>query len=193
MLLFGNLVQEGTLTLTTGDEVGKLAYGTGDIPFIRTSDISNWEIKSDPKHGVDRTTYQRLQSKQDVRPDDLLMVKDGTYLIGTCAIVTKNDRELIYQSHLYKIRVNPNTRGLDPFLLLATLSSSIVQRQIRSKQFTQDVIDSLGSRIHELVLPILKQPDTRRRISAMVKKAVRKREEARELSRDARMAVVATA
>ena len=193
LLLFGNLVQEGTLTLTTGDELGKLAYGTGDIPFIRTSDISNWEIKSDPKHAVDRKTYQRLQSKQDVRPDDLLMVKDGTYLIGTCAIVTKHDRELIYQSHLYKIRINPNTRGLDPFLLLATLSSSIVQRQIRSKQFTQDVIDSLGGRIHELVLPIPKQPDTRRRISAMVKKAVRKRDEARELSRDARMAVVATA
>lgn len=29
-----------------------MAYGTGNIPFIRTSDISNWEIKADFKHGV---------------------------------------------------------------------------------------------------------------------------------------------
>ena len=120
LLVFGDLVKEGVLSVSTGDELGKLAYGTGDIPFIRTSDISNWEIKADPKHGIDRKTFSRLRAKQDVRPYDLLMVKDGTYLIGTCAIVTEHDRELIYQSHLYKIRVNENDKGLNPFLLLAT-------------------------------------------------------------------------
>lgn len=193
LLLFGDLVKEGVLSLTTGDELGKLAYGTGDIPFIRTSDISNWEIKADPKHGVDRKTFERLRSKQDVRPLDLLMVKDGTYLIGTCAIVTEHDGNLIYQSHLYKIRVNKNVHGLDPYLLLATLSSAVVQRQIRSKQFTQDIIDSLGGRIHELVLPVPKEPASRERVSAMVKKAVEKRVEARELTRDARIAVAAMA
>lgn len=193
LLVFGDLVKEGTLWVSTGDELGKLAYGTGDIPFIRTSDISNWEIKADPKHGVDRKTFERLRSKQDVRPLDLLMVKDGTYLIGTCAIVTEHDRELIYQSHLYKIRVNKNARGLDPYLLLATLSSAVVQRQIRSKQFTQDIIDSLGGRINELVLPVPKQEAVRGSISGMVRKAVEKRVEARELAREARMAVAAVA
>jgi type I restriction enzyme M protein len=191
LLAFGELVRDGVLTVTTGDELGKLAYGTGDIPFIRTSDISNWEVKADPKHGVDRTTFERLRSKQDVQPYDLLMVKDGTYLIGTCAIVTEHDRELIYQSHLFKIRVNENVYGLDPFLLLATLSSPIVQRQIRSKQFTQDIIDSLGKRIDELVLPVAKRGADRERVSTMVRAAVGKRVEARELARDARLAVAA--
>ncbi len=110
------------LSISTGDEIGKLAYGTGTIPFIRTSDISNWELKADPKHGVSREIYESLRDKQDVQAGDILMVKDGTYLIGTCAIVSEADREMLCQSHLYKIRVNKNSYGLNPYLL-----SSIVK------------------------------------------------------------------
>ena len=51
------------------------------------------------------------------------MVRDGTYIIGTTAIITENDLPLTYQSHLFKIRVN-NEKELSPFLLLAILSCS---------------------------------------------------------------------
>lgn len=186
LIMFSDLINKGILKLKTGDEVGKLAYGTGTIPFIRTSDISNWEIKADPKHGVSEDIYNGLKMKQDVRPGDILMVKDGTYLIGTCAIISEADKEILYQSHLYKIRVNENSYGLDSYLLLAILSSTVVQKQIRSKQFTQDIIDSLGERINELILPIPKSKDSRERISNLVKMAVIKRVEARELAKEAR-------
>ncbi len=189
LVKLGDIVNDGTLTINTGDEIGKLAYGTGSIPFIRTSDISNWEIKSDPKHGVSMDLYQQFKLKQDVKSGDILMVKDGTYLIGTCAIVSEVDEEMIYQSHLYKIRVNKNIYGLDSYLLLAILSSTAVQKQIRSKQFTQDIIDSLGERIKELILPIPKDQASRERISGLVRTSVTKRLEARELSREARHAV----
>ncbi len=179
---FGDLVDEGVLQVKTGNEVGKLAYGTGDIPFVRTSDISSWEIKIDPKHGVSEETYDQLAKKQDVKENDLLMVKDGTYLIGTCAIVTNYDTKIVYQSHLYKIRVLDPDR-ISPFLLLAILSSEPVQKQIKSKRFTQDIIDSLGSRIYELMLPIPKDKKLRSKIENTVKKAIYDRVEARELSR----------
>lgn len=191
LVVFGDLVKAHALSVTTGVELGKLAYGTGDIPFIRTSDMSNWELKADPKHGVDRSYLETFQKKQDVRPGDILMVKDGTYLIGTCAIVTEADTEIIYQSHIYKIRVGKNSLGLDPYLLLAILSCPVVQRQIRAKQFTQDIIDSLGERIKELVLPIPKDAGNRQRISELVKSAVQSRITARELAKEARLAVVA--
>lgn len=186
---FRDLVSQGFLTLTTGDELGKLAYGTGTIPFIRTSDISNWELKADPKHGVARHIYDSLKHKQDVRIGDILMVKDGTYLIGTCAIISQADIEILYQSHLYKIRVENNPFDIDSYLLLAVLSSPIVQRQIRSKQFTQDIIDSLGERIQELILPIPKAPEFRAEISTMVSTAVNLRIRARELAQSSRLGV----
>ncbi|OQX06628.1 MAG: hypothetical protein BWK80_50485 [Desulfobacteraceae bacterium IS3] len=185
LLLFSYLIKEGVIKISTGDEIGKLAYGTGKIPFIRTSDISNWELKADPKHAVSVDIYNRLKIKQDVQSGDILMVKDGTYLIGTCAIVSESDKEILYQSHLYKIRVKENKYGLDSYLLLAILSSTTVQKQIRSKQFAQDIIDSLGERINELILPIPKSEETRERISNLVKKAVIKRIEARELVKEA--------
>jgi len=184
-----DLVNKGVLEITSGDEVGKLAYGNGAIPFVRTSDISSWEIKLDPKHCVGEDVFQSLRSKQDVREGDILMVRDGTYLIGTCAYVTKYDTRIVYQSHIYKLRVK-NQAQLSPFLLLAVLSSPPVQRQIKAKRFTQDIIDSLGDRIYEIVLPIPKSVEERERITEMVKRSCHDRVEARELSRRASLEVV---
>ncbi|MGH8602429.1 MAG: hypothetical protein ACREXR_06530 [Gammaproteobacteria bacterium] len=87
--------------------------------------------------------------------------------------------------------MNPNTIGLNPYLLLALLSSSVVQKQIRSKQFTQDIIDSLGERIRELILPIPKKEKDRQQVTELVRSAVERRIEARELAHKARLAVSA--
>lgn len=184
LLLVEDLVRDGVLQIDTGDEVGKLAYGTGEIPFVRTSDLSNWEVKIDPKHGVSETHYAKYAAKQDVREGDILMVRDGTYLIGTCAYVSKYDTRIVYQSHLYKIRVlRPGV--LSPYLLLAALSSKPVVAQIQGKRLTQDIIDTLGRRINELVLPLPRDPEWRSKIEEMVATSIRDRIEARELARRA--------
>jgi type I restriction enzyme M protein len=180
----GDLVSSGLLEITTGDEIGKLAYGTGIIPFVRTSDISTWEVKVDPKHGVSEDIYQKYARKQDVQEGDILMVRDGSYLIGTCAYITKYDTKIVYQSHLYKLRITDSEK-LSPYLLLAALSSTPVQQQVKAKRFTQDIIDSLGNRIYELVLPIPKDKATCDRVTGMVKQAIQDRVEARELARRA--------
>jgi type I restriction enzyme M protein len=82
-----------------------------------------------------------------------------------------------------------NSLDLNPFLLLAILSSPVVQRQIKSKQFTQDIIDSLGERINELILPIPKSQQLRHEITEMVTIVIKDRVEARELARKAKLAV----
>jgi type I restriction enzyme M protein len=78
-------------------------------------------------------------------------------------------------------------------LLLAILSSSIVQQQIKSKQFTQDIIDSLGERIKELLIPIPKSSEKRDYIAELVRKVIDDRIEARELYRKARLEVMSYA
>lgn len=125
IIRLGDLVREGILTISTGDEVGKLAYGTGRIPFVRSSDIANWEIKLDPKHSLSAEIYEKYKGKQDVQTGDILMVRDGTYLVGTCAIISSANTKIVYQSHIYKIRIN-NKKTISPELLLVILSSPIV-------------------------------------------------------------------
>ena len=147
------LVEQGALAFSTGVEVGKMAYGTGPIPFIRTSDISNWEIKADFKHGVSEEIHHQLRPSADVQPGDILMVRDGTYLIGTSAIIMEHDLPMLYQSHLYRIRVlKPEI--IDPWLLFALLNTPIVALQVRAKRFTQDIIDTIGKRVFELAIPV---------------------------------------
>lgn len=187
----GQLIKEGVLSVSTGNELGKLAYGTGDIPFVRTSDISNWEIKSDPKHLVSQEIYESLAKKQDVRAGDILMVKDGSYLIGTCAMITQYDTRMIYQSHLYKIRVNEQNRyGLDNYYLLATLSSDFLRQQVAANTYSHDIINSLGDRLKDLLIPISKSNEKRASISEMVRKSIQGSIEARELAKRARATVL---
>ena len=124
-----------------------------------------------------------LKEKQDVQENDILMVKDGTYLVGTCAMITKEETQMVYQSHLWKIRSLDHEK-LNPYLLLALLSSPIVKRQIRSKQFTQDIIDTIGKRVYELELPFPKDKKQEQEIIDNVKKVFVKRTEAKNLMRN---------
>ena len=155
LVRLGDLQKGRALSIDTGIEIGKMAYGTGTIPFIRTSDLSNWEIKADFKHGVSEEIYAETKSKIDVRTGDILLVRDGTYLIGTSAIVTEADLPMLFQSHIYRVRVlKPSV--INPWLLFACLNTPIVKRQIKAKQFTQDIIDTLGKRFMEIMIPVPK-------------------------------------
>jgi len=178
----GELEKQGIISITTGDEVSKESYGTGSIPFIRTSDIANWEIKLDPKQGLSREIYEKYKKKQDVKANDILMVRDGTYLVGTCAIITEDDEEIVFQSHIYKIRVEKPDE-LDPLLLLALLSCPLVKSQIYAKRFTQDIIDTLGERIHEIQLPIPKDGQEQKRISNRVEEIISYKQQAKDMTR----------
>ena len=173
------LREEGTITFYTGDEIGKMAYGTGDIPFIRTSDFSNWEIKHNPKQGISEEIYKKYSSKQDVKENDILIVRDGTYLVGKSCLITKYNKKCLFCGGLFKIRVN-NQDILNPFLLLGLLNSYIVKRQIRTKQFTRDVIDTIGNRLEEVIIPIPKDENVRNVITDTVKSVVDSRIKARE-------------
>lgn len=166
-----DLIKKGVLAFDTGIEVGKMAYGTGPVPFIRTSDISNWELKSDPKQNVSEELYDEFKDKLDVQAEDLFIVRDGTYLVGTSCILTEHDTRILYCGGLYKIRVAKKDQ-LDPYLLLALLNCPIVKRQMRAKQFTRDVIDTLGKRIFEVILPIPKDRELRKRIARETRETV---------------------
>ena len=175
----GELVDRAVLQCSTGDEIGDKAYGTGNIPFIRTSDFSTWEIKHDPKQGISQEIYEQYAESQDIKEGDILLVRDGSYLVGTSCIITENDSQILYCGGLYKIRVL-NHSVISPWLLLGLLNSYIVKRQIRTKQFTRDVIDTIGKRLDEVFLPIPESRVVQEQISDKIKNVVLSRIDARQ-------------
>jgi len=181
LVSLAQLVKSGVLSWDTGIEVGKMAYGTGDIPFIRTSDISNWELKGDPKQNVSEEIYET--NKQDVRAGDIFVVRDGTYLVGTSCILTEKDTKILYCGGLYKLRVKQPEK-MDPYLLLALLNAPIVRRQMRSKQFTRDIIDTLGKRLFEVLLPIPKDTKLAVRIAEETRNVIDTRAKLRDRTKE---------
>ena len=119
---------------------------------------------------------------------DILMVRDGTYLVGTCAMVTPIDARIVFQSHILKFKSLDHDK-LNPHLLLALLSAPIVKEQIASKRFTQDIIDTLGSRWRELILPIPRDKKVRDKVVKAVQETIESRMEARQSARRAVMMV----
>ena len=182
LIPISKLIADKHVKIATGHEIGKMAYGTGEIPFVRTSDISNWEIKTDPKQGVSQAVYEQYASRQDVQDGDIFFVRDGTYLIGQSCFITSHDLPCLYQSHILKVRIN-NEALISKELFFACLNAPIVKRQIRAKQFTADIIDTIGSRFSELILPVPKDPEIARAISEAVRRNIDERSRLREYIR----------
>lgn len=143
--------------LKAGHEIGSDAYGSGDIPFIRTSDIANFEITWDPTFAVGEDVYARYAAKQGLRTGDILFVNDGRYRIGNVAILTKHDTRILIQSHFRVLRVL-QSGALDPFMLLYLLKHPAVRLQVQAKTFIQSTIATISNRLLEVVLPIPNAP-----------------------------------
>jgi type I restriction enzyme M protein len=154
----GELRDAGLVTVRKGHEVGSQAYGTGDVPFIRTSDVANFEVSADPTKSVSEEVYARFAPQQRLSPGDVLLVVDGRYRIGQAAILDGSAGaqrcRCVVQSH-FRILGTPKKAELDPYELLFALSLPSVRTRMRDLVFVQSTLGTLGERLFELPLPVL--------------------------------------
>jgi type I restriction enzyme M protein len=150
----GELIDRGIVSVRKGHEVGSHAYGTGDIPFVRTSDVNNLEISTDPTNAVSDEVYEEFRPQQDLKAGDILMVVDGRYRIGATAILSENNHRCVAQSHLRIISTRRHEK-LTPYELLYALNLPSVRIRIRDLVFVQSTLGTLGSRLLELEVPLL--------------------------------------
>ncbi|UXX79469.1 N-6 DNA methylase [Reichenbachiella carrageenanivorans] len=153
------LVDSNQLAIRKGNEVGSEAYGTGDIPFIRTSDLINLEINYDPTKSVSEEVYSNFKSLQSIEENDILMVADGRYRIGKTSMILNGMTKCVVQSHVKIIRVLKSSI-YSPFELLYIFNQKPVIQQIRSLIFIQSTLGSIGNRLNELILPIPEKNDS---------------------------------
>ena len=184
VISIGELVDQKVVELvgSGGGAVESDYYGEGTVPFIRTSDIDNWEVSEGPTHCVSEEVYNQVKDGQDVRKDDILMVKDGTFLIGKTAIITSLDTKIVLQSHFMRLRVIDKGK-MSPHLLLGLLNTEVVRKQFDSNVFTQSSISTIGKRIRELTLVMPKSAKEAARLTETVEQIVENKYNAKRLSR----------
>lgn len=174
MTSVGKLIEDGTISVKTVQNSASAEDYVidGDVRFVRTSDISGYEISGKTQKTIMMETYNAKKCKQDLQRGDILFIKDGDTKIGECAILlTDNDLRISVQSHFYKIRPDK----MDEFLLLWALNHPIVKKQIRQRVFSQSTLSTIGERINELKLPIPKQESKVNRIINVVEECIRER------------------
>jgi len=158
LISFDELVENGYISIRKGHEVGSQAYGTGDVPFIRTSDIANWEVSIDPTNAVGEEIFQQYAKHQKLKTGDILLVVDGRYRIGRTAILHPNNIKSVVQSHIRIITVTSKA-PFSSYELLYMLNMPLILQQMRNLTFIQSTLGSIGKRLGQLRIFIPSQTE----------------------------------
>lgn len=143
--------------LYKGEEIGSanyldyLAKNKDSVPFIRTSDIFNYELDSYPDFYCDATFKDEL--KEDTKPYDITFTKDGS--IGNLSMITNEDNCILSSGHAI-LRIK-KTSKLNPFYIFIALSlNEIGQYQANKRTVIASTIPHLRPQnIYKIKIPIL--------------------------------------
>lgn len=98
-----------------GDEIGSANYLEEGIPFIKTSDIINFDVDYEPDCYCTESYLSQLD--QDIKFGDIIFAKDGKP--GEVAIIQENTN-IVISSGLVKYRPRSNSERYWVFLLLVS-------------------------------------------------------------------------
>jgi type I restriction enzyme S subunit len=176
-------------TIKKGDEVGSDNYNKyldkkdSDVPFVRTTDLVNYEADQFPDFYIPEEIYQEL--KQDIRADDILFNNDGK--IGLVAMLTSQDKVII-QSHIRRLRLKPEAKkyNLTPeYLFLVLTIREVAGYQAERYTVIQSTIPTISNRLFDFKIPILDK-NSIDEITKLVKGAFELKDEKKRLTKEVR-------
>jgi len=177
-------------TVKKGDEVGSDKYNkyldkkNSDIPFIRTSDVVNYEVDQFPDYYIPEEIYQEL--KQDIRAGDVLFTNDGK--IGLAAILTPQDK-VILQSHIKRIRLKKEAiekyKFTQEYLFLVLTIKEVARYQAERYTVIQSTIPTISNFILDFEIPVLDK-NSIDEITKLVKEAFELKDEKKKLINEVR-------
>jgi len=189
LISINELIEKEIITFFDGDGSPPAEYkGKGDIPYIRVKDIVNWEIYKDPTSMIPENIYRNMK-KRKLEEKDILFVRRGSYRIGSVAIVSPFDKEVLLTREILVLRVKKNDfYDISPYYMLYLLSHKLTQVQIKNKVFIETTLPNIGDRWKELLLPYHNDKNKRLEISKKVKNIIESKwkalEELQELKKD---------
>jgi type I restriction enzyme M protein len=153
------LIKEGIISTFPGHGSPQSQFkGRGEIPYIRVADIVNWAIYKNPTAFIPKFEYERVKANGfDLKKKDILFVRRGSYRIGSVALLSDFDTEVLLTKEIQTFRVieDNNKYGINAFYLLYLFSHALTQKQLYSKILIDTTLPNIGDRWKELKLPVL--------------------------------------
>jgi len=146
--------------------------GMGDVPYVRVKDIVNWDVYKDPTALIPRHVFDKMRKpNKRLQKGDLLFVRRGSYRIGSVALVSPYDTEVLLTREILVMRLlrEQNPYGITPYYLVYLLSHHLVQMQLYNKILMETTLPNIGNRWAELRLPIHNDGKAREHISNKIR------------------------
>ncbi len=170
-----------------GDEIGSTNYKTylnrkeSDIPFIRTSDLLNYDFDAFPDFFIDETIYKEIG--QGIGSEEILFTKDGK--IGITAMTTEYDKCILGSGIL---RIMAKKGKVNPYYLFIALSTKEVgSYQAIQRTVVASTLPHLREdRIGDFVIPIIEDS---KKIIELTERAFKLRNERKKLINESRLLI----
>lgn len=167
-----DLIDDGVIEFFDGHGSPKAEYkGRGPIPYVRVKDIVNWEIYKNPVSCIPENVSLHIKGdKKELAVEDVLYVRRGSYRIGSVAMVSPHDLDVLLTREILVLRVmKANKYGLTPHYLLYLLSHRLVSMQAFNKILIETTLPNIADRWQELELPLFKNSATRDAVTKQIR------------------------
>lgn len=182
LVSINKLIEKKVVTFFDGHGSPPAEYkGMGEYPYIRVKDIVNWELYKDPTAKIPEDIYrQKKGTKKVLKEKDVVYVRRGSYRIGSVAMVSPYDIEVLLTREILVLRIanENNEYNLTPYYLLYLLSHALTSMQAFNKILIETTLPNIADRWRELRLPISRSEKERKSISDKIKSVIESKWEA---------------
>lgn len=163
----GDLLDAGIISMRGGHGSPPNDQRTGQVPYIKVSDIRALRININPTNLVTEVIAQKFWkgTSSGLAAWDLVTPNRASSNIGEFAVLLPGEEQVVLTKEMFVFRVKEEGPW-DPFYLLWALSLRQVREQWRRVVLMQTNREDCGERYREVVLPTPKSPTWARKVSA---------------------------
>jgi type I restriction enzyme M protein len=164
-----DLITEGVIHVTGGHGSPSNDQRTGDIPYVKVSDVRSLRVNVNPTNLVSRVVAESFwgASASGLAGWDLVTPNRASSNIGEFAILLPGEEQIVLTKEVFVIRVvSGSEAGWDPFYLLWAFCLRAVRRQWQRVTLMQTNREDVGDRFREVLVPRPKSKEWATSVSA---------------------------
>lgn len=151
----GDLVRDGTLVSMQGHGSPSADFRTGNIPYIKVSDIRAGQVNINPTNRVTEVVAKRFWKGEESRLKayDLITPIRTSKNIGDFALIMPGQERVVLTKEVLVLRASEEA-DFDNFYLLWAMTLKAVRRQWDRIVFMQTNREDVGRRYEEILIPV---------------------------------------
>jgi hypothetical protein len=162
----GDLIAKGWVRASAGHGSPSADLRTGEVPYIKVSDIRAGLVNINPSNRVSNVVAERFWGGSDsgLKAWDLITPIRTSKNIGEFAVLMPGQERVVLTKEVLVLRTT-NDAPFDNFYLLWAMTLKVVRHQWSRIIFMQTNREDVGPRYREIRIPIAPDPDQARTVS----------------------------